>query len=83
MPQEIGNERRFVGPVDRAKLEAEIASAIGQVMSDNDTGKDLVFTWDEDKSTIIVERYSELGNVIEFYEVRPIVSYIGDGRYDG
>lgn len=83
MPQEIGNERRFVGPHELTDIESKIAEEIGKLVADVNDSEDFQFSYDEDKKRIIAERVSELGNVIEFFEVRVIVGYIGDGRYDG
>lgn len=81
MPQNISN-LRILTHDERSEIEAQITSNLGEALDDLGLVTDnLSWTWDREKSVLIVEKYSETGNAIEFYEVRPVVTYVGNGRH--
>lgn len=81
MPQEKTN-RRILSHEERSEVEATITKQIGEFFDDiGFVADNFSYTWDSEKHVLIAERYSDNGGAIEFYEVRPVVSYVGNGRY--
>lgn len=81
MPQEKTN-RRVLSHDERANVEEIITKHIGEFFDEiGPVADNFSYTWDAEKSVLIAERYSDNGGAIEFYEVRPVVSYVGSGRY--
>lgn len=72
--------RRIVSHEERIAIEKQVLADIGEALAplagfETDFG----YSYDAEKGVLIVEKYSDLGNPVEFYEVRPVVSYIGQG----
>ena len=81
MPKEQSN-RRILSHDERAGIEKIILEDIGELFDEVGYVSDNVsYTWDAEKQVLIAEKYSDNGSAIEFYEVRPVVSYVGNGRY--
>ena len=79
--------RRVISHTERAELEKRITKDLGETFDDiglttGDKGQTIGYSWDQDKGVLIAEKYSERGNVVEFYEIRPVVSYVGDGSFE-
>jgi len=81
MPQEQSN-RRILSHIQRAVIEKTVTEDIGELLDDTGYVADnMSYTWDKEKGVLIAELYSDNGGAIEFYEVRPVVSYVGNGRH--
>lgn len=81
MPKEQSN-RRILSNEERAGIEKTITTHIGDFFDEiGPVADNMSYTWDKEKGVLIAEKYSDNGGIIEFYEVRPVVSYVGNGRY--